>query len=698
VKVDVVVLTALPEERVAVERAIEPDSKSIFTYKGYSNYKIINLANGLTVAIAPVLEMGLIKAACRTSTMLRDIHPRLTILVGIAGCMKEVLKVRERNKHFLGDIVISKQIIDYSLEKMLDGKSLDRFNQLQSFEPFVRAAYDRSREDAWASALGERPDQHPDPPNVYVGDVFSGNVLLADEDEKRKLIARRPNAIAIEMEAAGVAAAIQELSHYKNFVMIKCFCDWGTKIKDDAWHDYCCRASASYLLYALQTIVPEVLANVAEQPESQLFSSQGAAVLRCFLGAQMTETPFLQKMAIHLFNKTIEEVVDLAKIVDAKKQYVSNIDQGSQFLMRAAPLFQEASKLYITSLDVVSKFWTDKKSARDVKKYIAAQAVGKDRKAVSRLFVCETPASAHAHKSVLDAHVVVFDNTFICSRAHYKNIIRQIAHDSSSEYFDREFSILYFEQDGKETRFFSGLDSKTFDLNIVRDPPGDRDVDCMAFIKIFDRLANLDRGAMDPETKVVKWAENHQYTPEWIPQLHSMFPETTSDVFHCVSLNISKVTYDQIKDKLAKIKYFIFKDTQSDSSSLSERYGIKNIWLVRRLPREEEPLIDPATKGKLYYSHSDKMRYLLIMQADSHHSLDSFLKDRDILAQRLELFRMLGGDVQRLMEELGIAAPVDFERHTPSHIYYELIEKLASFNFRRFDFIDDEMIEQIVNS
>ena len=119
-RVDAVILTALNTEKAAADRVLKKgSSKRVFSGIHY-DYDVYTLnGSGLRVALAPPSGMGQINAAVGASKMLVDLHPMVTFLIGIAGCMVD----KSQGLMFLGDIVIADQIHDYELKKKKNGWS-----------------------------------------------------------------------------------------------------------------------------------------------------------------------------------------------------------------------------------------------------------------------------------------------------------------------------------------------------------------------------------------------------------------------------------------------------------------------------------------------------------------------------------------------------------------------------------------------
>lgn len=55
-------------------------------------------------------------------------------------------------------------------------------------------------------------------------------------------------AVAVEMEASGIAATLHQTTKGPSFVMVKSICDFADSGKSDEWQEYAACASAAFVL------------------------------------------------------------------------------------------------------------------------------------------------------------------------------------------------------------------------------------------------------------------------------------------------------------------------------------------------------------------------------------------------------------------------------------------------------------------
>ena len=712
-QIDVVILTALSLEYTSITDILSKKFK-FKIYEGVNNnYNIYYLENQviqrpIRVAIAPPMGMGQINAAIGTSRMLTDLHPSTTLLIGIAGCMKD----RSSGKWTLGDLVVSNQIFDYELKKVKNSTVIPRWRPYTSHEALIELvrADQRSHRQSdaeWCRELIGRPGGDKDHPAIHIGNVLSGNIVLADEIKKDGIQLERPNteALAIEMEAAGVASVLERYDHYNRFLMIKGLCDWSEGDKNDEWQGYCARASALYAAYYIEMLLPAFIKRLSPYHEEDVFKRHSDAALRCFLESRTAHVPFLKETAETILHNGVREIYDLVNLGEGElKPYSLPINPGSQFLLRAKPLFKNAKKFYVTSLDFVSTFWIDKNKST-AREYIEAQSQIEDHKNVKRLFVFSNPITAHKHLNQLDAHADVFPNTFVCSKNDYIKLISPLVIGGKSyieKFITEDFSIASFVVDGEERFYYSGFASDKFTLELMRESPGIGDINCIKFMKMFDDLAELQPGQVSPKSRVLKWnpklrlSKNWENT--WADQLKHMFETRSFDVFHVLSFNINEPSYKKIKSRLAALKYQILEGVDGQGESLASRHNIENVWLLSRIDRELNPISDGIVGSMLHYSDAAKMQYMLLIKFANQDGLENFLKDRENTTLRFELFSLLGNEIAEFMDLMNINTPEDLQGTASPRLLYQALEKLAAHKFRRFDYRDDEAIEQIVRS
>ena len=139
-----------------------------------------------------------------------SLHPSAVVMVGIAFGTNE-------KKQEIGDILVSRQIMDYDLQRIgtdNDGKLviIARGDRPSASPPMLSRF--RAAAKYWET-----------PPNVKFGLILSGAKLVDNQDFRDQLLKFETEAIGGEMEGGGLYAAAQRKK--VDWILVKAICDWG---------------------------------------------------------------------------------------------------------------------------------------------------------------------------------------------------------------------------------------------------------------------------------------------------------------------------------------------------------------------------------------------------------------------------------------------------------------------------------------
>ena len=249
-KIDVAVLTALPMELQAFLRHGGPWSKIESNRCPGRIYYQYTTDSGLSVIAACALGMGQINAAMAARDLVDEWNPKALVLIGIAGGLGKEVQ--------LGDIVVSDQIVDYELGKVTPAGGTPRWSVYRS-DPALLGKLLNFRDTSWLAHVAvPRPDADAGRiPRILHGVVLSGNKVIADEATAGSLSSVWTRATAIEMEGAGIAAALYQSKNAPSFIMIKAICDRADAKKDDSWQPYAAEAAAAFTAsFILNVLTP----------------------------------------------------------------------------------------------------------------------------------------------------------------------------------------------------------------------------------------------------------------------------------------------------------------------------------------------------------------------------------------------------------------------------------------------------------
>lgn len=142
--------------------------------------------------------------------------PSIIIAVGVAMGMKP-------NSQKLGDVLVSKYIFNYNINKMTDDSVIDRsprpIASVTLHDRFVNCInWKFYREDGSQC-------------KIHSGLIITGGSLVNQSDFTNKLRNKYRDAVGNEMEATGIWAACEKLK--KDWIIVKGICDWGENKVDD---------------------------------------------------------------------------------------------------------------------------------------------------------------------------------------------------------------------------------------------------------------------------------------------------------------------------------------------------------------------------------------------------------------------------------------------------------------------------------
>jgi nucleoside phosphorylase len=244
VTVDVLILTALPKELEAVRSNSGPWTKEDAPLgdKKFKYWKT-TAYHDLTIAAVGMNRMGPVGAAVSATNAISALHPKRVVLVGIcAGIGKGVR---------LGDICVAESVVDYDLGKVKQGTYSPRWDVFQADPELLNTAKYFADSNWPGSVLTAKPNGAETPPRVHFGTVLTGSKVVADEDMVASLKTTWTQAIGLEMEGGGVAAAAYQHHLRPSMLIVKGVCDRATNAKNDKWQAYAADAAGRYAMALL---------------------------------------------------------------------------------------------------------------------------------------------------------------------------------------------------------------------------------------------------------------------------------------------------------------------------------------------------------------------------------------------------------------------------------------------------------------
>ena len=210
------------------EELIETYIDGLRVYVGYYGKSKV-----IAVMTAPdKSRQGPIHAGVITSKMLGKV-PSIKYVVAVGVCFG-----MDQEKHKLGDVIISGMICDFTNKREGVGQNEYHRGPQHSVKPAITHKF-------------RPPHGFKMPHNIKVstGVLISTGSLIDNLDVKQKLLDQKPDAIAGEMEGAGIMTAIDYAPERVSAIVIKGIGDWGDGDKESTkkWKPFAARAAAHYV-------------------------------------------------------------------------------------------------------------------------------------------------------------------------------------------------------------------------------------------------------------------------------------------------------------------------------------------------------------------------------------------------------------------------------------------------------------------
>jgi len=184
--------------------------------------------------------MGAVTAALSILKIIDEVEVNTVILTGICGGLN-------RSILDFGDIIISDQIVNYDIAKITDKKEDIRWEVYRGNDQLRKRLLNSSLH-RWRDYIKSSFPDIDKTLRVHSGTVLSGNKIYASENEVAKLLSHWEKALAVEMEAAGISAALHSHKHPPSFIMAKSVCDFADAKKNDDWQSFAATVAASFVI------------------------------------------------------------------------------------------------------------------------------------------------------------------------------------------------------------------------------------------------------------------------------------------------------------------------------------------------------------------------------------------------------------------------------------------------------------------
>lgn len=237
--IDAVIMIAVPDERTNIYKYFGLNNSNDKRLKQFGfSYQQIQKDKKNIIIVAQT-TMGMTDAARTATAAILAFHPKMLFMTGICA--------GRRDKTRLGDIIIAKDVFDYSLAKINNDCIENRPSHkiIKSYlEEFVGNNFvthsDKIYADIADKFLGDVPDYKN---HIHLAPMASGPWVVNNKNVFEKISEHISSAcIAIDMEAYAVALAAEQLE--TPWLVMKCVQDFADGEKDE--NEIHSRTYASY--------------------------------------------------------------------------------------------------------------------------------------------------------------------------------------------------------------------------------------------------------------------------------------------------------------------------------------------------------------------------------------------------------------------------------------------------------------------
>jgi len=280
-QVDIAIITIREDEFTAVRRYFQTKRQRIPDGRTYLVGEVKTEKQMYTIAIARCSEPGTDVSQRLAHYIIRNLDPRLILVVGIAGGVPH-------DEFTLGDVVVSSRIdnpnvdawhpdgtTDYMTRGWPSHPLVDDVVSLLPGEPLLAGWTDTIQlerptmaleqeniigDDEWREKLsqslnwqfGEKQNRSR-LPIFIIGPILSSNHLMKDPARLKEFLKTHRSILAVEMEVAGVYEAAQGIDHQYPVITIRSISDIIGLRRDRRWTEYACQAAAAFTYAFIMT-------------------------------------------------------------------------------------------------------------------------------------------------------------------------------------------------------------------------------------------------------------------------------------------------------------------------------------------------------------------------------------------------------------------------------------------------------------
>jgi nucleoside phosphorylase len=241
--VDVLIVTALPEEKKAILRLLEKlGSVQAIEYPLFYICTLPGRNGEYRIAVTQLIQMGNVEASIHATQAIDKLNPACVLMVGIAAGIKDRVS--------LGDVIVSTQVLYYEQAKQTPKGPEIRPISVPADRFLLQNAQNLNNNGRWRSLITVKNPLcgESDPPSLCFGPFAVGDKVVADRAYLSELMSLHPKLIGVEMESYGVAAAAASAPTRPRFLAIRGVSDFADEKKDDIYRKYASAVAAAFAI------------------------------------------------------------------------------------------------------------------------------------------------------------------------------------------------------------------------------------------------------------------------------------------------------------------------------------------------------------------------------------------------------------------------------------------------------------------
>ncbi len=366
--------------------------------------------------------------------------------------------------------------------------------------------------------------------------------------------------------------------------------------------------------------------------------------------------------------------------------FTAVVGSGPNFLRRARPIFQNATKVYAVSLDSVSRFWTSRFKAEQ---RLAIEYLAAHPRATRRLFVFSSPESAHDYATILNMHARHYGDSgrvFLASLEAYTRLLAELGLETNHQ---NDFAVLEYQADPEPVMFKATLDGDRF--MVMRELSANPLPDLKPFAQFLNGLDDLQPAGLD-ESGIMRWQVDLQMDHgRWSKRLKDIFVDRNPDWFHFVFFSREALaderTNRQVQDIVAQLRLLLDKLRETHSRVPNAAIRLKDFWFGESSRAGHQA--GPAVRAHVHHESAD-YPFMLMMRFDDESSLHAWYSDGDHLKLKRDIYAAFSPELE------SICATLDAMTVTEQAHAHETLEQQARIFLRRRDYSQADTIDDIV--